>query len=198
MSGIPTSPSSGLADDPQPLPESRLSWRVEPLTGVNCASRPTSRGNPKQVTGLADLARGDIRFVNRQPGSGTRMLIDLLLRRIGVDPDRVNGYASAELTHSAIAAFVASGMADVGFGVAPAAHHFGLDFIEIADEDYYFACDRGHLAHEPLATVLGLLRGARFRASVAQLEGYDPAACGDVVELDAAWGGPREDEQRTL
>jgi molybdate-binding protein len=89
-------------------------------------------------------------------------------------------------------------MADVGFGVAPAAHHFGLDFIEIADEDYYFACDRGHLGHEPLATVLGLLRGAGFRASVAQLEGYDPASCGDVVELEAAWGGPREGEARTL
>jgi len=156
------------------------------------------RGNPKQLTGLADLARGDIRFVNRQPGSGTRMLIDLLLTRIGVDPERVNGYASSELTHSAIAAFVASGMADVGFGVEPAAHHFGLDFIEIADEDYYFACDRAHLAHEPLATVLALLRGGEFRASVAHLEGYDPASCGEVIELDAAWGGSREGERQAL
>jgi Periplasmic molybdate-binding protein/domain len=70
---------------------------------------------------------------------------------------------------------VASGMADVGFGVEPAAHHFGLDFIPIVDEDYYFACDRARLERTPLATVIGLLRGAAFRHSVEQLEGYDPA-----------------------
>jgi molybdate transport repressor ModE-like protein len=147
------------------------------------------RGNPKRIAGLADLARGDIRFVNRQPGSGTRMLIDLLLTRIGVDPERVNGYASAELTHSAIAAFVASGMADVGFGVEPAAHHFGLDFMPIADEDYYFACDRAMLEREPLAAVLALLRDTAFRQDVAHLEGYDPADCGKVVALDVGWAG---------
>lgn len=147
------------------------------------------RGNPKRIAGLADLARADIRFVNRQPGSGTRMLIDLLLTRIGVDPERVNGYASSELTHSAIAAFVASGMADVGFGVEPAAHHFGLDFIPIADEDYYFACDRVQLEREPLAAVLALLRSDGFRHDVARLEGYDPADCGKVVALDDGWAG---------
>ncbi len=148
-------------------------------------------GNPKQIAGLGDLARADIRFVNRQPGSGTRMLIDLLLTRIGVDPNRVNGYASAELTHSAIAAFVASGMADVGFGVEPAAHHFGLDFIPIVDEDYYFACDREQLAREPLASVLQLMRGAPFKRAVAPLQGYDPADCGTVVALEDGWSGRR-------
>ncbi|MFC5428469.1 substrate-binding domain-containing protein [Paraburkholderia denitrificans] len=147
------------------------------------------RGNPKRISGLADLARPDIRFVNRQPGSGTRLLIDLLLTRIGVDPERVNGYASAELTHSAIAAFVASGMADVGFGVEPAAHHFGLDFVPIADEDYYFACDRAQLEREPLVSVLNRLRGDAFKEGVARLAGYDPAECGEVVELADGWAG---------
>jgi molybdate transport repressor ModE-like protein len=147
------------------------------------------RGNPRGIAGLADLARADIRFVNRQPGSGTRLLIDLLLTRIGVDPDRVNGYASSELTHSAIAAFVASGMADVGFGVEPAAHHFGLDFIPIVDEDYYFACERSQLEREPLAAVLELLRGEPFGASVAQLQGYDAGECGTVVPLGEGWMG---------
>jgi molybdate-binding protein len=116
------------------------------------------------------------------------MLLDLALRKIGVDPDRVNGYASTELTHSAIAAFVASGMADVGFGVEPAAHHFGLDFIPIVDEDYYFACDRARLERTPLATVIGLLRGAAFRQSVDQLEGYDPRDCGKLLDLDVGLG----------
>jgi molybdate transport repressor ModE-like protein len=147
-----------------------------------------SKGNPKQIAGLGDLARGDIRFVNRQPGSGTRMLLDLALRRVGVDPDRVNGYASTELTHSAIAAFVASGMADVGFGVEPAAHHFGLDFVPVVDEDYYFACDRTRLERQPLATVIGMLRGDAFRNGVARLDGYDPRDCGKLVELDEGLG----------
>ncbi|WP_323118502.1 substrate-binding domain-containing protein [Burkholderia alba] len=141
------------------------------------------RGNPKRVAGLADLARDDIRFVNRQPGSGTRMLLELALREIGVDPAGINGYASAELTHSAIAAFVASGMADLGFGVEPAAHHFGLDFIPVVDEDYYFACERSRLDAAPLAGAFALLRDAAYRASVARLDGYDPAACGTLVSV---------------
>jgi molybdate transport repressor ModE-like protein len=147
------------------------------------------KGNPKGIVGLGDLARDDIRFVNRQPGSGTRMLLDLALRQLGVDPDRVNGYASTELTHSAIAAFVASGMADIGFGVEPAAHHFGLDFIPIVDEDYYFACDRAHLSRAPLATVIELLRSSAFRHCVEQLDGYDPCYCGRLVDLDEGLGG---------
>ncbi|WP_175840944.1 substrate-binding domain-containing protein [Burkholderia contaminans] len=147
------------------------------------------RGNPKQVRGLADLARNDIRFVNRQPGSGTRMLLDLALRAIGIDPERIDGYASAELTHSAIAAFVASGMADLGFGVEPAAHHFGLDFIPVVDEDYYFACERARLDARPLAGVLALLRNARFVERVAHLDGYDPASCGTLTSIASGLAG---------
>jgi molybdate transport repressor ModE-like protein len=146
------------------------------------------KGNPRGIAGLSDLARDDIRFVNRQPGSGTRMLLDLALRKVGVDPDRVNGYASTELTHSAIAAFVASGMADVGFGVEPAAHHFGLDFIPVVDEDYYFACDRARLERAPLASVVDLLRSNAFRQRVDQLEGYDPRDCGKLVDPEEGLG----------
>jgi molybdate transport repressor ModE-like protein len=146
------------------------------------------KGNPRGIGGLGDLARDDVRFVNRQPGSGTRMLLDLALRKVGIDPDRVNGYASTELTHSAIAAFVASGMADVGFGVEPAAHHFGLDFISVVDEDYYFACERARLERTPLEAVIALLRGDAFRRSVDQLEGYNPRDCGTVVDLDMGLG----------
>jgi molybdate transport repressor ModE-like protein len=140
-------------------------------------------GNPRRIAGLADLARADIRFVNRQPGSGTRMLFELALQAAGVDPARIAGAPSTELTHSAIAAFVASGMADVGFGVEPAARHFGLDFIPVADEDYYFACERARLSDAPLAAALALLRDADYRAAVARLDGYDPAASGTLVSV---------------
>ncbi|KVE25759.1 LysR family transcriptional regulator [Burkholderia singularis] len=147
------------------------------------------RSNPKRIRGLADLARDDIRFVNRQPGSGTRMLLDLALRALGIDPERINGYASAELTHSAIAAFVASAMADLGFGVEPAARHFGLDFIPIVDEDYYFACERARLDEPPLARVMELLRDVHYHEQVARLDGYDPAACGTVTSVAAGLAG---------
>ncbi|MDR5737769.1 MULTISPECIES: substrate-binding domain-containing protein [unclassified Caballeronia] len=148
-----------------------------------------AKGNPKGVAGLRDLARDDVRFVNRQPGSGTRMLLDLALRGVGVDPDQINGYASTELTHSAIAAFVASGMADLGFGVQPAAQHFGLDFIPIIDEDYFFACERARLDEARLSTVLGVLRSEAFNRSVAHLEGYDPERCGTLVDIDEGLRG---------
>ena len=117
------------------------------------------------------------------------MLLDLALRQIGVDPDRVNGYASTELTHSAIAAFVASGMADVGFGVEPAAHHFGLDFIPIVDEDYYFACERARLEEGRLGRVIEILKSDAFNDSVAHLEGYDPARCGELVGVEKGLSG---------
>jgi molybdate-binding protein len=153
-----------------------------------------AKGNPKGVRGLQDLARPDVRFVNRQPGSGTRLLLDLALNSIGVDPERINGYASTELTHTAIAAFVASGMADAGLGVAPAAHHFGLDFLPIVDEDYYFACDRARLSAQPLASALAVLRSDDFRCAVAALEGYDPAHCGEIVEVASGLrGAPMSD-----
>ncbi|MGN6651977.1 substrate-binding domain-containing protein [Trinickia sp.] len=148
-----------------------------------------TKGNPKGIHGLDDLARPDIRFVNRQPGSGTRLLVDLALNSIGIDPERINGYASTELTHTAIAAFVASGMADAGFGVAPAAYHFGLDFVPVVDEDYYFACDRARLAAPPLAAALTVLRSDEFRAGVAALEGYDPTHCGELVDVTTGLRG---------
>jgi molybdate transport repressor ModE-like protein len=147
------------------------------------------KGNPLGVSGLTDLARSDIRFVNRQPGSGTRTLLDLLLRKVGVDPDTINGYASTELTHSAIAAFVASGMADLGFGVRPAAHHFGLDFIPVVEEDYFFAFGRDRFDTPALATIVEILRSTAFRSDVDKLDGYDPALCGTLVDVVAGLDG---------
>ncbi len=142
-----------------------------------------AQGNPKGVTSLQDMSRTDIRFVNRQRGSGTRMVLDLLLHRSGVNPDQVHSHASTELTHSAIAAFVASGMADLGFGVEPAARHFGLEFIPIIDEDYYFACERAKLDAEPLKTILSILQSASFTTVVNALAGYDGELCGQIFEV---------------
>lgn len=140
-------------------------------------------GNPKQIGGLADLARPGLRFVNRQQGSGTRVLLELLLAELGIDPAAVAGHDSAEFTHAAVAAYVASGMADVSFGVETAARRFGLDFIPICRERYFLACERAALAGPLLSFVTGAMRHEAFRAALAALPGYDGAQAGSEADL---------------
>jgi molybdate transport repressor ModE-like protein len=145
-------------------------------------------GNPKRVTGIEDLARPDLRFVNRQVGSGTRMLIDLLLARDRIDPGRIAGYESAEFTHAAVAAYIASGMADLGFGLEAAARRFGLDFIGLMRERYFFACEASAVNKTMLRNVVALLRGPELRAVIDALPGYDSQITGTVIELEQAFG----------
>lgn len=148
-------------------------------------------GNPKRVRGLRDLADGRIRFVNRQPGSGTRMLLEQMLQTEGLDCQRIRGFDSSEFTHAAVAAYVSSGMADAGFGVEAAARRFGLDFIPLARERYFFAAERAALERGPCATVLDILRSPAFRQRVAALPGYDSVATGQVMEIEEAFPGGR-------
>lgn len=144
-------------------------------------------GNPLGVRGLADLTRPGVRFVNRPEGSGTRMLTELLLRRQGITPQAVAGYNTTELTHAAVAAFVASGMADVGLGVQTAAQRFGLHFIPLLRERYFFAVSADALREPNMQSVLGVLRSPAFRARVAALSGYDASATGSTLTLDEAF-----------
>lgn len=142
-----------------------------------------ARGNPKGITGVSELTRPDLRLVNRQPGSGTRLLFDLLLGEGHVDRSAISGYDSAEYTHAAVAAFVASGMADVGFGVEAAARRFGLDFIPICRERYFLACDRAALTLPMLVTAIEAMTHPVFRAALEKLPGYDGAFAGMEVDL---------------
>jgi len=145
-------------------------------------------GNPKKISTLDDLARPDLRFVNRQVGSGTRVLIDLLLQRHGIDPGRIVGYENTEFTHAAVAAYIASGMADVGFGLEAAARRFGLDFIALLRERYFFACEAAAVNKALLRNVVALLRGEELRAVIDALPGYDGQLTGTVIELEQAFG----------
>ncbi|MBI5138166.1 MAG: helix-turn-helix transcriptional regulator [Nitrospirae bacterium] len=140
-------------------------------------------GNPMGIATLADLCRPGVRFINRQPESGTRLLLDDLLAREGVDPARIDGYASEEFTHMAVAAMVASGAADAGFGIAAAAQRFGLEFVPMARERYYLAARRHDLDGPAVAALCALLGGRPFRERVAAMSGYDPAGSGKVVEV---------------
>ncbi|MBK7743012.1 MAG: helix-turn-helix transcriptional regulator [Betaproteobacteria bacterium] len=137
------------------------------------------RGNPRRVRTLADVARKGLRFVNRQPGSGTRLLLDQLLARVGLRPADVDGYANEEFTHAAVAATVAAGKADAGVGLEAAAREFGLAYVPLAEEDYLFVCRRRELRSPDVAAFRALLAAAPTRAAVARLSGYvldDPGA----------------------
>lgn len=141
-------------------------------------------GNPKKITMLADLIRTDVRYVNRQVGSGTRMLMDLMLAKAGIKPEAIAGYESAEFTHAAIAAYIASGMADVGFGVETAARRFGLDFVPLVQERYFFACRTDALDNGLVRDALEVMCGSAFHSEVGNLAGYDPSMSGQVFSLD--------------
>jgi len=141
-------------------------------------------GNPKKIYEFADLARADVRFINRQAGSGTRFLLDLVLREAKLDPARINGYEQCEFTHAAVAAFVASGMADAGFGVEVPAREFKLEFLPTHRERYFFLCHERNLASPDVRRLVELLQGDDFRAAVNRLPGYQADASGTVATLD--------------
>ena len=130
------------------------------------------RGNPLGITTLNQLLDPAVRFVNRDPDSGTGQLFSQLLEQHAIDPGRINGYAQIEFTHAAVAAYVASGMADVWFGVEAAARHFDLDFVRLLTEDYVFVCTRQTLESEAVRQVLAVMRGPEFHAAIDALPGY--------------------------
>jgi len=144
-------------------------------------------GNPKQINNLFDLARPDVQFVNRQLGSGTRMLLEMLLEKARVLPSMIRGFETEEFTHSAIAAYIASGMADVGFGVETAARRFGLDFIPLVQERYFFAANRDAMQISPLKDVIAILQSEDFKTQVNQLAGYDASDTGRILTLNEAF-----------
>jgi len=131
-----------------------------------------ARGDPKKIYGIRDLARPDVRFINRQSNSGTRFLLDLMLHKEGIASAQVHGYEQCEMTHAAVAACVASGMADVGFGVETPARRFKLDFVPIVTERYFLLCDERSLESAVVRSMLGLIQGAEFKDAVNRLPGY--------------------------
>lgn len=139
------------------------------------------KGNPKSIRGIADLARPDLTYVNRQRGAGTRLLLDHLLAGAGLGPEDVRGYDNEQITHLAVAAAVRSGQADCGMGVLAAARALDLDFIPLASERYDLALPQEHADVPAVRATLDLLHDADFRAAVAALPGYDVGDMGKVA-----------------
>jgi molybdate transport repressor ModE-like protein len=146
-----------------------------------------ARGNPRKIRRIRDVARRGVRFVNRQPDSGTRLLFDLLLEKHEVDGRTIEGYDTGEYTHAAVAAYVASGMADAGFGIETPAQRFGLDFIPLVTERYFFLCHAGRADTPAVGQALTILRSAELRKAINKLPGYDATHCGRVLELGVAF-----------
>ena len=145
-------------------------------------------GNPLGIRGLVDLARPEVRFVNRQVGSGTRMLLELMLKAAGISEHAINGFNSAEFTHSAVAAYIASGMADVGIGVRTAAERFNLDFIPLVRERYFFAMRTESLDEPLIRQFLAILQLPEYHARVDELPGYEARDTGKILSLGEAFG----------
>jgi putative molybdopterin biosynthesis protein len=135
-------------------------------------------GNPLGLEGIGDLTRPGLRYVNRQRGAGTRVLLDDLLNAENIQPDQVGGYAREEHTHLAVAAAVAAGRADCGLGVLAAARAFGLDFVPVTKEPYDLVLERASLDAELLAPLWDLLASAGFRSEIDALGGYDTTETG--------------------
>jgi len=139
------------------------------------------RGNPKKLHDLADLIRPDITFINRQPGSGTRLLLDYHLKEQGVDPQAIYGYDRSEFSHLNVAAAIKNGAADAGLGILAAARALDLDFIPLFQELYQLIIPQAHYESDLLAPMLAIIRSADFRQTVAALGGYDVAGMGEIA-----------------
>jgi molybdate transport repressor ModE-like protein len=145
------------------------------------------RGNPLKIASLEQLIDSPVRFINRDPDSGTRLLFDQLLAQHKLDGLRINGYERVEFTHAAVAAYVASDMADVSFGVEAAARQFDLDFVRLVTEDYFFVCRKQLLELEPVKRVLAIMRGEEFQQAISELPGYRCKDAGVVKTVQDAF-----------
>jgi len=140
----------------------------------------TAKNNPHKISNLNSLSRRSVRFVNRQPESGTRTIFDELLKQEGLSKSSISGYLDEEFTHIAVAAMVASGAVDAGFGIKAAANKFGLNFIPVVTETYVLAIDR----QIPMAIITELkriLKSRKFKTRVNTMPGYNVKQAGEEL-----------------
>lgn len=138
------------------------------------------RGNPKGIRSPADLA-GGARIINREPGSGSRILLDALLEREGLAPDDVAGYENEATSHIAVARTVAMGAADAGIGLRAAAEPFGLGFVPLATLRFDLVVPEGALGHPMVSALAEVLQTKAMRAELSTLPGYDTAQTGSTL-----------------
>ena len=159
------------------------SGRVALIKGVSrIQGIMVKKGNPLNIQSVEDLTR--VRYVNRQRGAGTRVLLDYKLKQAGIRPEEIDGYDKEAATHMAVAALVASEEMDAGMGIRPAADAMGLDFIEVGMEEYDFAIDRQNLQLPQVQAFLEVLKCPAFHEKLEQLGAYGWEQAGTVILID--------------
>ncbi len=139
------------------------------------------KGNPKNISNFKDFTREDVQFVNRQKGAGTRILVDYILKKEGIDPVSISGYEREMTTHMAVAAAVSSGSADVGVGVLSAANAMDLDFIPIGEEEYDFAIPEKYLKSDMFKQFTDIIESEAFKKVLLELGGYGAEGMGEII-----------------
>ena len=137
--------------------------------------------NPKNITGIEDLAREDVRLINRQTGSGTRILLDYRLEQLGMEPEAINGYDSEEFTHMSVAVAVLGGTADVGLGIYAAAKALNLDFIPVVTEQYDLVIPEEFFDSHNIQILMETIRSEDFKQRVQALGGYSTEKTGEII-----------------
>ena len=140
-------------------------------------------GNPQGIQGIADLARSGVVSVNRDGGSGTRLLFDELLLQAKMVVPAVVGYRTEEPTHLAVAASVAAGLATCGFGLRAAAERFGLGFVPLLTEQYFVVCRKSSLDSFALQALIDVLKSDNFRRLIDAVPGYSSTDSGTIISL---------------
>ena len=156
-----------------PLKLINLAWRQQGLM--------LAPGNPKDLHTIKDLARPGVRFINRQRGAGTRLLLDFLLQEENLSAAAIQGYDREEYTHMAVAVNVFSGTADVGLGIMAAAKALGLDFIPLLPERYDLVVPESTFGDPRFQVLLAVIRSAEFQQAATALGGYDLKDCGKIL-----------------
>ncbi len=138
-------------------------------------------GNPKKIMGIEDLGREDVRFINRQAGSGTRILLDYRLKQLGIDPGNIIGYENEEFTHMSVAVAVLSNTVDVGLGIYAAAKALDLDFIPVVTEQYDLVIPKAYFESKNIQIMLETINTVEFKKRVQALGGYSTEKTGDII-----------------
>ena len=143
-----------------------------------------AKGNPLGITSFSDIAKEGVRYVNRQKGSGTRVLMDYLCQQNNVDPADIYGYEREELTHTSVAAQIAGGSADAGMGIYSAAQIYGLDFLPICIEEYDLIIPDHAWDLPVVQQLLATLKSDAFKEKMLAMGGYTVDHPGEIIPLD--------------
>ncbi len=151
---------------------------------IHCVNRQQGlmlqNGNPKNICSLKDIAADNVSYVNRQKGSGTRVLLDYLLQKDNIDKANIYGYEREEFTHTAVAALVAAGSADCGMGIYSAAKIYSLDFIPLCNEQYDFVMLKENIELPMIKEFIAILKSREFARRISAMGGYELNRPGEI------------------